>query len=253
MIRATGFSYNGLHIDSFDVTHISQGDGLQEESFLGNKSLETWSTNYSKKHYTKVIKKEPLVIPMALYFDGNLTFDKEQEIKEWLSQDEFCPLVFDDEPDVEYYAQIDGEVTLTHNTIDSGYIKFNFKTNSPYRFSNNIVFEGESKSNDTYTEVYVTSNSDMEIDTVITVTSPEVKDLEFWNEATGIRSILYGTYVNLSADFLSEFEEIDSRARFSPSLYDAHNGRFIRLVKGKNKIKIKGKCRFTIEYKNIYL
>lgn len=253
MIRATGFSFNGLHIDSFDVTHISQGDGFQEEQFIGNKNLDTWSTNYSKKSYVKLIKKEALEIPMSLYFDRNLTFDKEQEIKEWLLQDQFCPLVFDDEPNVEYYAQVAGDITLTHNTVDSGYIKFTFKTNSPYRFSNYIEVSGESTSDTEYTEIYLNSESPIEIETVITVVSPEVTDLEFWNEETGVRSILTGNYVNLSADFLSEFEEIETKARFTPNLYDAHNGKFIRLKKGKNKIKIKGKCRFTIKYQNIYL
>lgn len=253
MIIASGFSFNGIHSETVEVTKVNTESGLLTEQFSGSITVDTFLNSSSYKSHITHTEEEPLEIPLVLYFDENITFDKEQEVKRWLIQGDYCPLIFDDNPSIVYYAKLNSEINLTHNSVNSGYLECTMLTNSPYKFSDYITFEDQSTSNEEYLIREIMIDGDLPSFPVIEVVSPSVTYLEIYNESTQERCVLNESFTNLTVDFLSEYQELETRATSPSELYDAHNGKFITLKRGKNIIKFKGTFRFKMTYQNVYL
>lgn len=237
------------------VMKVTMDSGLlSEEYFLGNKEVSSFKTKSAIRTHLTSVTREPLVIPMVLFFDKNLDWDKEREIKDWLDIDEYCELRFENDQFV-YYATLHSKPKLTHNSIDSGYIEFEFLTNSPYRFSEVITTSNEGTNLSTmgeYTTVPIMNDGDLICKPTIEIVAPnQVTDLEIRNEDTGQTFLLNGTFTNLSLTILCEKEELHSEAPF-PTLYDAHNGTFIYLQKGRNTLRMKGQFYYKITYQFVY-
>ncbi|MFF3144571.1 hypothetical protein ACFVRU_23320 [Streptomyces sp. NPDC057927] len=248
------FTFNGRHSSEFGVWRVHLDNGLvTEDNFLGNKEVNSFKTRSSIRSYLTHINKEPLVIPMVLYFEENLNNENEREVKKWLETDEFCELQFDDDEFI-YYAIVNGTPSLTHNAIDCGHLEIEFLTNSPYRFGKQRETKRYHSTSDTeymYLDDIINYGDLMCYPTFEIIAPNDINYLEIYNETTEQKFILDGNFKDLSLYVFNELEELHSEAWF-PTLYDAHNDKFISFNTGKNKIKIKGKCYFKMTYQPIY-
>lgn len=252
MINSTGFSYRDIHSDSKFVYKVQLAGGLIQESFLADKNVETVKLRDSNKSSIRSVMREPKVIPMALFFEENLTEENAREVKRWLETDNFHPLRFDSNPSKIYYAQLNGAVNLSHNAISSGYIELEMLTNSPYSFSDYTEISGESKSASAETRIVLNNDGDIptapEIE-VIMSSSPT--NIEIFNETTGQKTIIGNNLSNETITIYNEYEEIHTSSSLVHK-YDAHNGVFIHLIPGDNVIKLKGVYRYKMKFQPIY-
>lgn len=254
MIVSTGFHYSDEYSGNKGVIKIRTSGGLLTESLLGSVTNQAVKTKNSIKSYIQDSELEPLVIPMALYFDENLDDTTIRGVKKWLSQDDFQPLIFENQPDKVYYAKIDGSSNLSHNAISSGYVEFDFLTNSAYCFSHKIELEGASDSDTSYTNIFIHNEGDIvSYPTIKIVMNPTVlTDIEIFNDTTGEHLILKNNLANETILILNEYEEFETSSNLR-YCYDDHLGSFIRFDEGLNELRIKGIFTYTIEYQNIYL
>lgn len=254
MIVSTGFYYNDEYSGHKNVIKIRTSGGLTSESFLATVTNNVNKPKNSYKSFIQDTELEPLVIPMALYFDENLDEVSIRDIKRWLTQKDFKPLLFEDMPDRVFYAKLDGASNLTHNSISSGYVEFDFLTNSAYSFSQEMELEGDSTSSTEYETILVHNEGDLKIfpriEIIMNPTSPT--DIEIFNDTTGDHFLLKNNLVNETIIIWNEYEELETSSSLRHG-YDDHNGGFISLDEGLNELRIKGKFDYKLIYQNIYL
>lgn len=247
------FEFNGIHSSTFGIQKITMSSGMQgEEYYLASKTVNSFRLRNNTQSHLLNIDKEPLVIPMVLYLNGNVDFEKEQQIKEWLETDKYCKLKIGKQL-VLYNAILQGGVNFMHDSIGDGYIEVSFLTNSPFRFSDEILIKGKSESNTVDTKISILNHGAITVYPVIKIISPGKSDgIEIRNRSTGDYFSLTGTYTDLTLNILNQEEELDSDGNFN-DLYENHNNRFISLKKGRNDLEIKGSFYYEISYQNVYL
>lgn len=134
MKSSLGFSFNGMHSDSFDVYNIEESRALYEEQIT-----TPFATNSHHLHTNGRIvatKKEiqPLEIPMSLYYKTKEKNDF-RRIVNWLVTDTFEDLVFDDFPEKMIKAKVIKFDKTKHNGLGEGIISITFLAEEPYFLS----------------------------------------------------------------------------------------------------------------------
>ncbi|MFP3357577.1 DUF6558 family protein [Planococcus sp. SIMBA_143] len=254
MIISTGFYYDNEYSGDKNVFKAFTSGGAVTETFLSSTNNSIFKPRNLIKSVVQSTEREPLVIPMALYFDENLDDDNIRAIKKWLYQKDFKELVFEDQPEKVFYAKVDGAVNLSHNAIASGYIEFDFIANSAYSFSRMIELEGQSESIEEYQTLHVYNEGDLITHPKITITmnANEATDIEFYNATTNEQLIIKNTLADEKVMILNEYGEFETSSNLR-YVYDDHIGDFISFAEGVNELQIKGEFTYTIEYQNIYL
>lgn len=249
------FAFNGVHSSTFDVYRVTLESGmLTEEYFLANKSVNTFKLKNDIRSHKTSVNKEPLVIPLVLWLNGNVDEEKEQRIKEWLETDDFCRLEFDGSK-YHYNAMLQGQAKFTHDSVGDGYVELEFLTDSPYRFSDEISPNNldEPLGYSDGKTIRLINDGNKTIYPIIEITAPGTIDgLEIYNKTTEQRFVLNGEYTDLTMTIYNEYEELHTEGNFT-DLYDNHNGVFIGLRPGRNDIQIKGRFYYKITYQNVYL
>lgn len=253
MNYALEFSFNGIHTSTFGVYKVKVDSGMVEENyFLANKTVNSYKLKYDIHAHKTSINKEPLVIPLVLWFNGDVDEEKEQEIKRWLETDDFCKLQFDDSK-YHYNAMLNGQVKFVHDSNSDGYVELEFITDSPYRFSDEITPSGQSISDTEYKTVKLNNDGDIVTYPTIEIIAPGASNgIEINNITTQQRFVLSGSYTDLTINIINEYEELHTEGNFT-NLYENHNGIFIGLKRGSNELQMKGQFYYKIIYQNIYL
>lgn len=253
MDYALDFEFNGLHSSTFGVSKITMESGmLTEDYYLPNKTINGFTIKSEERTHLTSIDKEPLVIPMTIWLNGNVDFEREQRIKRWLETDNFCKLVLGDNP-YHYNAMLEGSVSLKHNANDDGYIEVTFRTDSPYRWSDDVIVKGKCENLTEPLKRKFLNVGAKTIYPIIKITAPGVtKVIEIRNKTTGEYFHLKGEYTNLTLEILNKQEELNTEGNFT-NLYENHNGQFISFIEGKNDIEMKGSFYYEFVYKNLYL
>ncbi|MDW0112152.1 hypothetical protein QT711_03075 [Sporosarcina saromensis] len=245
MITETSFSYDGLHSDNFGVIKVRVEGGLVTDTFLSTSNVNYSLPRNRRKARIESIEREPLVIPMALYFDENLDDTTIRRVKNWLSKDNYKKLIIGNKV---YYAILSDETPITHNAISSGYIKCNMLTNSPYTFSETIEIEGISNSLSP-TSLLLNNDGDMAITVDIEISMTADGNIEIENITNGETLRLNGNFASEKIMFLGDSEEIHTSIPYMHR-YGDHNDTFIQLETGSNELIFKGDftCKITMEY-----
>lgn len=249
MIYSLDFYYDGLYSEDMGVRLVNIDSGLQSDSFLAPTNVDYVKLRNNYKSIIKEVVKEPLVFPMALFFEENLDRDQIELIKNWLNKDDFKPLIFEQDLNRVYFATIDGESNLTHNSISSGYLEFNFLTNSPYSFSPPVEIEGVST--ELESEIIVYNSSSIDTLPTITIKMNSNTDIQITNKDTGellsIKSNFQDEVIEISCEYEEVESDIENRYR-----YDDHNDVFIRFKEGRNRLAFEGDFDYTIDYRLVY-
>lgn len=231
------------------VTNCKTDSGLFEESFLPSREIREEEIRGRDVPYFLGYKLSPFEFPLTLLFD-ELESEQRREIARWLLQPSYKALIFQNQPERIFYCMYTGDVTEFHNGLKQGYVKLSMRCNSPF----------------SYSHVYETPFYDFSVNTV------NGQEIEVYNYGDDLcKPLLYlrkvgvgdVSIVNL-ADDLSTFKmtnvldgdmlEIDNEYKKIKTTvsgeyrYDNHNGTYIRLIRGLNKLKVYGNCNLQFKY-----
>ena len=252
MITSTSFYYDGIYSEDMGVIKVRVGGGLVTDSFLSPVSVNQVKLKNSNKARIQTIDREPLTIPMALFFDENLSEESIRRVKNWLSKEDYRELRFENEPEKVYYAVLSGTSELTHNAVASGYVQLELLTNSSYSFSNVFTIEGISNETDfSYVSIHNYGDEIAPTDIAVTMINNSTSDIEIYNETTQENLKLVGNLANEEIVFMGEYEEIHTSSNLRHR-YNDHNGVFISLQVGENRLRVKGDFKYKIEAQFIY-
>ena len=141
MFTSTDFTFNGIKASSFSLKLIRMDSSMFiEEPIVGGASLTEVDFANDFRPYLYKVRRSPIEFSLQLALvDANdrpieWTTAKKSLIYNWLFHNSYKELVFDDEPDVYFYALALSEPKL-RTTYGQGYIEVNFRTNSPYAWS----------------------------------------------------------------------------------------------------------------------
>jgi phage-related protein len=183
---------------------------------------------------------------VSFYFDGGWDENKIRQVSRWLFQDYYKPLSFSDNPERIFFAVVDSDSSLFHNSLSEGYVTLSFRCDGPY----------------SYSPVYQTDVYDISVDTIISISNtgdlplyPEVSiqktgigDVSITNLTNGGNITKFtGLQDNETIYFNSENEDIETDIA-GTYRYDSYNCVRLELVVGVNNLKISGTCKIQFRY-----
>lgn len=158
MFTSTDFKFDGKKASSYGLRLVRMDSSLFiEEPIAGSANLTEVDFINDFRPYLYKVRRSPIEFNLQLALvDGNdrpIEWNalKKREVYSWLFHNSYKELVFDDEPDVYFYALALGDLKL-YTVEGKGYIEANFRTNSPYAWSapTEVVVTGYTGSAATY-------------------------------------------------------------------------------------------------------
>lgn len=138
MFASEDFTYDGQKASSFGLKLVRMNSSLFiEDQIAGPATLEETELPYDFKTHIYRVKRDPLEFRVQLALADRhgiaieWTAERKRAIFGWIFQNRFKELIFDDEPEVCYYAMASSEL-MFYSTEGKGYIELTLKTNSPY-------------------------------------------------------------------------------------------------------------------------
>lgn len=252
MFYSPNFSFNDISNDMMDVVLVTteKTDILNEIGTVYIESVKMQNNKTDNPYYLLDGKStEPIVLEFAyvdLETNTPLVWDEDKvdEIVDWLYQDSFRPFISEDNDEIIYYLK----ATKIYKKFDSnmkGMLVVEFQPYTAYGykyFEKKIVCENEIE-----TKIQNTSTTSEEFyEPVI-----EIKALE--NGVIEIQNLSIEGSESLRVEVIKGKKTIIDN--FTYTVQDENgvnkfltvNRKWLKLRKGKNILKIKGKCEFTIK------
>ena len=138
---AIQFTFANVNSYIYDIGNVGNASGgLFRESFIGNRSIREDKIEGRPAPYFYGVEELPLSFNVSFAMLGDLVMDADDidELTDWLIQDEYQPLVFEDEPSKIYWVIFDGSPTFVHNGVHSGYFTLNARCLYPYPVTEEI-------------------------------------------------------------------------------------------------------------------
>lgn len=158
MFTSTDFKFDGKKASSYGLRLVRMDSSLFiEEPIAGSASLTEVDFINDFRPYLYKVRRSPIEfnLQLALVNESDRPIEwnalKKREVYNWLFHNSYKELVFDDEPDVYFYALALGDLKL-YTVEGKGYIEANFRTNSPYAWSapTEVALTGTTSSPTTY-------------------------------------------------------------------------------------------------------
>lgn len=219
MFESTAFTYDGISSADMGVVMINPDDGLYKENFLPNRKIVEKAVAGRSSPYPKRVEEQPLSFSMSFFIKEWRDRDNLREIARWFDQDYYKPLWLETNPERIMYALIEGSSELIHNGCKDGHVKFNVRCNSPFMFSQPIIYK-KSIAN-SYT-TYINNDGDKPF-------RPYLKIKKIGNGNINIKTYLEDKLVNdfqLNDLLDGEIIDIDCVNENIKSVYEA-NGRYL--------------------------
>lgn len=137
MIKSSlNFFYDGKSSADFGIVNVLVGNsGMYEESFMANKVIRETKARGAYKPYFHGVDLEPLQFELSFAFLDTWDSTKIKKVALWLSQKEYKPLYFEENPNMIYQCMPIDDMTIIHNGLQQGYIKLKMRCDSPYAYS----------------------------------------------------------------------------------------------------------------------
>ena len=241
-LKSKGFYFDGKHTSDFQLRMVSLDSNEQTQPFGLNKTLELESTG-TMVSGLKSVKYNSVKFDIVLTKSDGISllpFSEQEkfEIIQWLFQDEFKPISFDDQKDVLYYV-VFTTGTNYQNGFKQGYLKLTMELNAPCGFTH-----------PTKEELRVVGETTIEVFNRTNVERFSYPDIEFKLMGDSCELIIE----NLTTGEKMSFKEIapqthaycynESMKQLSclndPSynLRPCFNGTWLRFCQGRNVIRI---------------
>jgi len=129
------------------LLNVSLSSSLYEESFGSSREIQEIEIKGRDKPYFQRIKKSPLSFNLNFAFTETWDDDLIYNIKSWLLQDYYKPMVFSDNPEIIYYCVCVSEPKIIHNGLKQGYCSLEFRCDSSYKYSPQYVYSYDLSAN----------------------------------------------------------------------------------------------------------
>lgn len=242
------FTKNGIYSGDMGITHVSLSGGLFDEAIGGNRTIVEQQNSLTDRRFFRRISTDPIEFDMALYLEDEMDDVQIDSVIEWLLNDYYEELYFEDEVDKIYYCLPISQPRIVHNGLNQGYITIQMRCYDEYLYSQEItkVFDLFNNSIEGST-ITLYNYGHVEVKPLVTIemndTSVKIINLTT-NESTEFNNLLVGETITLD----NENEEI-STDQSAIYRFDNHNDLFIRILTQSNQFKVIGKCKLTFKYR----
>lgn len=252
MFLKTGFTYNGIHSDTYNCILASFGTNNEDTPFgFGGQSILEETINGENEPLLYGIHRNPLTITLTLYSADVWTKAKRMQVASWLLEKTYKPLISDDDTSIVYYCMcVDSPKKIMYGNEIRG-IELTFRCNSAYAYTATTTLI------DT-----VTGSKTITIDTRTSNYKEPYKDLEIEFTLVGANtalSIVNTTDANRTLSFsgLTALETIyinQKKKQILSSLglerVSKSNLTWLRLMPNVvNSLTVTGSCSITFRYK----
>jgi phage-related protein len=244
----TNFTKNGIYSGDMGVISCSLSSGMFEESLGGNRNIIEQQNSITDRRYFKRIALDPIEFDLNLALEDWVDEFQIDSICQWLLNDYYEELYFEDEMDKIYYCMPTSQPMITHNGINQGYITIHMRCFDGYLYSQEIIKTFDLSANPTDgTTINVINDGHVETYPLVTITMNDtsVKIINLTtNESTEFNNLLVGEIITLD----NKNEEI-STSLSAVNRYDNHNDVFMRILPSSTQFKVTGKCTLSFKYR----
>ncbi len=252
------FYYDGQDSQTFGISNVSISSGLYEEPFIALKEIRKQEIRGRTKPYHSGVKRSPIILNLSFAFNETWNNQKMRDVKNWLDQDFYRPLTVFSDPDDStdfnrvYYCMLTSDSQLIHNGLMQGYVDgLTFECNDSYYYSEpQLVSRNLFNNPSTGTELIITNTGDTSCYPLITITkSIETGTVSIFNKSNANKELQITGLSNGEITTINCENQIIQSVYNNQNIYryDSHNGYFLSLVKGINRLLIKGKCAIEIQ------
>jgi phage-related protein len=243
------FVYDSIKSMDMGVIQVNIDGGLFEEQFLSSRSIREEKIRGRKKPYFYEVEEEPLSIPIGLWFDTGLSEENRRKVARWLNQPFYKELYFSEQPDRRFYAMYVGSPSLLHNGIEEGYVQLEMRCDTSHSYSPVYISDiYDLSDNVDSTEITFTNNGDLDCEPVLYISKVGNGDISIINNSdSGIEFKLTGLVDGENLTIDNENEEIETDL-VGTYRYNDHNGVFLTIPRGVNRLQVFGEAKLQFKY-----
>lgn len=234
--------------------------GLFEENFIPEKEIRETYIRGNDKPLFHGIDLKPLEFSLTFAFEES--FDesyrkngKLRELASWLIKPYYIPfgLVGDEKI---YYVTCINKSDLLHNGLSQGYIKLDFRCDAPWAYGRikTLNYYGLSPSVGNESVITFNNEGDLDILPEIWISKNNTGEFKIVNETTGDKEFKFQELLaNETVYIHNEKEYIESDREPTMYRYDGFSNSYLRLITGKNTLRVYGACDIRIRYQEKFV
>jgi phage-related protein len=246
------FTYDGINSMDYGIMNVSIDNNPYSEPFLANRVIKEFVVKGKRNPYHSYIQVDPLSFTLNFAFSNGWDDTTLSQVKQWLYVDYYKPLIFSESPDRVYYAMVVDAPIITHNGINEGYVTLNFRCNSPFAYSPEIMTDWYDFSLSNTNNLILENAGDVVISPEIYITKVGNGDLTINNFNANISmqftNLLDKEELYVNCDKMYIETSIPNFYR-----YDSLNDTYLKLAYGQNNIQIIGNCKIKFQYELKFL
>lgn len=240
------FTYNDESSEKYGIVNVSIDSGMQSEPFASNREIQEIEIPGNEQPYFQRVKRRSLEFTMQFAFEEKWDKTKIQEIKRWICQDYYKPLIFSEDPDRIYYAMVKDNSTIVHNCLQQGYVELHFRCKDPFAYSS--ANETSALVAGTYS---IYNDGDVSMFPEMWITTIGSGNVSIANVTTSKTTTFTGLAALETVYVNNEKEDIVSDTTLPR--YSAYNNVPLELPVGDNQITITGDATVKFKYQFKYL
>lgn len=249
MIRESEyFEYAGRRSTEFGILNVAISEGLYQESFMPNRTINETIVRGREKPYFFEVTKEPKTFQLAFYFYEGWNDNLINEIAKWLNVDFYKPLSFSADWDKVYYCMPSESTDLIHNGLKQGYLTLTMRCDSPYSYSRDQVTPWFNVSSSPFTfEIMNRGHRDIKPFIYINKIGDgdiSINNMSRSNSVMKVVSLKNGEQLKINGE-----NEIIETSLSNISRYDNFNDFYLPLYVGNNVIQVTGTCKIKLQYR----
>jgi predicted phage tail component-like protein len=253
------FIYNGINSINMNIANvvISTGSGLPfNEPFISKRSLVETSIKGRDRPYLNWVKPEPLEFDLTFVFLNKWDDNSIKEVRRWLTQTYYKPMIFDEDPNKIYYAMMVSDPKILHNGLEEGYCNLKFRCDGAYVYSPSYTDTIDASGNvgSTPTSWAFVNNGDIDCKPIIQITKVGNGDFSIINTSLDDYEFKFtGLFDNEVVSVDNDTMKIITSENSVIYRYDDFNGNYMKFPVGYNYISIIGAAIIDITYQFKYL
>ena len=233
---------------------IKLGGGMQEETFLGEKDIQSEMVmgNPIPYRYGEITK--PLRFKFALSpLEGLWTDEKRWEVASWLDNGRFSEFFSTDNVDKRYFLKLVGSSSLYTNSLQQGWITVEFENISCYSYSPvNAIIWDESLNASTSTRVFQNLGNEILYPEQMRILMYQDGSIQLRNLSDGGRIFRFDNLVNGEELLIKNDTRHIETSLSGVARYNNFNGNYMKMVRGNNAIEVTGKCEIEYTFRYVF-
>ncbi|MDP4268366.1 MAG: phage tail family protein [Bacteroidota bacterium] len=244
------FQYDGVNSSDFNIVNVTVDGNMYNEPFLANRTIKEFTVIGRDKPYFSRVVRDPLSFSINFAFEDIWDDELISNIKQWLNVNYYKPLRFSEDEDKIYYAMCVDSPSITHNGLKEGYVTLNFRCDSPYAYSPEIMTNWYDTS--IQNNLTLDNLGDVEIYPQLYITKVGDGDLAINNTSSG-SSMQFTNLLDQEELYITCEKTYIETSIPNFYRYDSFNEDWLKLVYGQNNIQIIGNCKVKFQYEYKYL